>query len=105
MADIPQDKDDHCRDTPEVNVVDLMRKKLPPYVVNCLVTSGYDSLDVILGMDVSESPGNSIETVEMLVEKYHSKGGQISCGKNVLIKLPHPFVFPPGHRIMPLFLN
>ena len=87
-------------DCKEVDVVALMRKKLPPYVVNCLVTSGYDSLEVILGMDTSERPRNSIETIERFVEKYHSEGGQISCGIDASIKLPHPFVFPPGHRIM-----
>lgn len=102
MADIHfHDKeDDHCKNNPEVDVVDLMRKKLPPYVVSCLVTSGYDSLDVILAMDTSENPGNSIEIVEKFVEKYHSEGGQISCSINAPIKLPHPFVFPPGHRII-----
>lgn len=102
MADISfQVKEgDHCKDNLETDVVDLMKKRLPPYVVSCLVTSGYDSLDVILGMDTSENPGNSIETIERFVEKYHSEGGQISCEQNVPIKLPHPFVFPPGHRIM-----
>ena len=87
-------------DCKEVDVVALMRKKLPPYVVNCLVTSGYDSLEVILGMDTSERLGNFIETIERFVEKYHSEGGQISCGIDASIKLPHPFVFPPGHCIM-----
>ena len=32
-------------------------------------------------MDTSENPGNSIETIERFVEKYHSEGGQISCEK------------------------
>lgn len=31
-------EDEHSTDNPEVDVIDLMSKKLPPYVVNCLVT-------------------------------------------------------------------
>ena len=103
MADVSfQEDGDHSKDKVETtcNVVDLMKKKLPPYVVSCLVTSGYDSLDVILGTDTSENLGNSIEKIEKFVEKYHSEGGQIAFEKNVPIKLPHPFIFPPGHRIM-----
>ena len=91
-------RDDHYN--PEVDVVDFMKKKLPPYVVGCLIAAGYDSFDVILGMDTSESPENSIEKIEKFMEKYHSEGGQIFCGKNVSIKLSHPFIFPPGHRMM-----
>ena len=71
-----------------------MMKNLPPYAVNCLATSGYDSIDVILVMDTSERPGNSIETIEKFVEKYHSEGSKICCGKSdVSIKLPHLLYF------------
>ena len=64
--------DDHCKDNLETAVVNLIEKKLPSYLVSTLVTSGYDSLDVIIGMDTSENTGNSIETIERIVENYHS---------------------------------
>jgi len=51
-------------------------------------------------MDTSDSPENSIGIIDGFVKKYYSEGGQISCGKNASIKLPHPFVFPPDHRVM-----
>ena len=36
------------------------------------------------------------------LRKRISEGCQISWGINASIKLPHPFVFLPGHRIMRL---
>ena len=43
-------------------------KKLPQYVVNCLFASGFDVADVIMSMDVSEQPGNSMETIENYIK-------------------------------------
>ena len=51
------------------HVVDLMKKELPEYVANCLLVSGYDDLDVLCSMDVSESPQNSI--IKLLSRKLY----------------------------------
>ena len=65
MADMCKE-DEHSKDNREVNVVDswvdLMMKTLSPHVVNCLVTSGYDSIDVILGMDTVHSSHKNLNS-------------------------------------------
>ena len=56
-----------------VNVIALMKQKLPEYVTNCL-SSGYDELEVLCSMDVSEAPNNTIAKVEGFINrKYASK--------------------------------
>ena len=40
-----------------------MKQKLPPSIVNCVVSAGFDEVEVLSSMDTSENPGNSIETV------------------------------------------
>ena len=42
----------------EFDVTVLMRERLPHYVVNCLLASGFDVADVIMSMDVSDKEGN-----------------------------------------------
>jgi len=75
------------------DVVDLMKKELPEYVANCLLVSGYDDLDVLCSMDVSESPKNSILKVENYISKRYSDNSSYNPMLN------HPFEFPPGHRV------
>ena len=70
--------------------------------MNCLATSGYDSLEVTLGMETSERPGISIEKIERFEEKNQWRWSNFLRVSNASIKLLHPFVFLPGHRIMRL---
>ena len=46
----------------KVDAVSLMKDSLPEYVVNCFLAAGYDVTEVIAAMDISENPGNSIES-------------------------------------------
>ena len=48
-----------------------MRKRLPAYIVNCLLAAGYDSADVISSMDVS----GPIEVIETFIDK-HFRGNE-----------------------------
>ena len=70
----------------------LMRKRLPEYIVKCLLASGYDKLDVICGMNTTETPRNCIEKVETFVNIRHSNNKEYNP------TLCQPFEFPPGHR-------
>ena len=55
----------------EVDVLELMEKQLPRYVVNCLQATGYDDL---ASMDVAEGEtSNSISTVEEHIERRHKR--------------------------------
>lgn len=47
----------------------LLRDTLPEYVANCFLEAGFDTLDVIADMDVSNDPGNSIELIEEFIAK------------------------------------
>lgn len=68
-----------------------MKESLPAYIVNCFVAAGYDTLAVIADMDVTDSPGNSIEIIEDFINRefpnnqLYSRNGS-KCN------------FPPGHR-------
>jgi len=75
------------------HLVDLMKTELPEYVANCLLVSGYDDLDVLCSMDVSESPQHSIIEVENYINKRYSDNSSYNPMLN------HPFEFPPGHRV------
>lgn len=66
--------------------LNLMKSKLPQYVVNSLVAAGFDTLEVISLMDVTSDDGNSIDKVEKYVTSEHPDW------------LPNGR-FPPGHRL------
>ena len=61
----------------------LMKSKLPQYVVNCFICAGFDTLEVISHMDVSNNAGNSIE--EYICNQHPD---WLSNGR-----------FSPGHRL------
>ena len=67
-----QDHDKVTAINPEVDVIELIEKKLPPYVVNSLKAAGFDSVDAICSMDVCERRENSIYVIENYVEQYYS---------------------------------
>ena len=41
-----------------------MKKRLPEYIVNCVIASGYDEMQALCDMDTSETLKNAIEKVE-----------------------------------------
>ena len=78
-------------------MVTLMKKSLPGYVVNCMLAAGYDDMNVISAMNVSDDQGNSISMIENFIQKHFKGDAEYShspTSKSLL-----PFEFPPGHRI------
>jgi len=54
----------------EVDVLTLIEKRLPRYVMNCLQAAGYDDLKVIASMDAAEGEKSScISTIEEFIER------------------------------------
>ena len=51
-----------------------MKKRLPEYVVNCLLAAGYDSAEVIASMEVS-GPSNMVEVIEGFRQAFSWKWG------------------------------
>ena len=49
-----------------------MKAKLPEHVVNCLISEGYDDLEVVCSMDTSETEGNSISTIENFIQRKYA---------------------------------
>ena len=92
------------------DVLELMRQRLPVYVVNCLLAAGYDVMEVISNMDVSENPGNTIHKIENFIERnfpddcryapssltHSTEHSQHLVQQST--KLTPSFEFPPGHR-------
>ena len=78
------------------DIVDDMRKKLPTYIVESLLVSGYDDIVSIAGMNLDEGPKNSISEIEQYIDK--RKANYPQC-----LRPNHPenapFEFPPGHKI------
>ena len=70
----------------------------PRYVVNCLLASGFDVEDVIISMDVSDKPGNSIESIENFISEHYT-GNEEYYNTPTSAHSLMPFVFPPGHRL------
>ena len=69
-----------------------MKDRLPEYIVNCLIASGYDEMQVLCDMNTSETPKNAIEKVESFINKKFSGKPEYNP------TLSQPFEFPPGHR-------
>ena len=82
----------------ELDVIALMHERLPQYVVNCLLASGFDVADVIMSMDVSDKAGNSIEIIEKFIGEHFADNKDYN-NMPVLAHSPTPFVFPPGHKL------
>ena len=69
-----------------------MHTKLPEYVVKCMLTAGFDVVEVITSMDISNEPGNSIELIENFINQHYAGNKEYTLSLS-------PFAFPPGHRI------
>ena len=72
-----------------------MKQKLPEYVAKCLMSAGYDEIEVLstMGTSYSEKQGNSIEKIESFIEKRYADSSEHNPFPS------HPFEFPPGHRV------
>ena len=46
-----------------------MRDKLPPYVVECFMVSGFNDIDAIVEMNTSDGSKNSIKIIESYNDK------------------------------------
>ena len=78
------------------DVVELMREKLPSYIVNRFLAAGYDSKEIITSMDVTNRKGNSIGEIEKYIERSFSDDETM---RSPFPSPKHPYEFPPGHRI------
>ena len=79
-----------------INVVQMMKETLQPYMVNCLVAAGYDDFDAISTMNTSENYGNSIrkiDYIDLLLD--HDQTKSLTPPAPYL----RPFRFPPGHQV------
>ncbi len=47
--------------------IKVMKTRLPEYIANCFMVSGFDTLSIIAEMDVSSNPGNSVQQIEEYV--------------------------------------
>ena len=70
-----------------------MKQKLPEYVVKCLMSAGYDEIEVLSTMGTSEKQGNLIEKIESFIEKRYADSFEHNPFSS------RPFEFPPGHRV------
>ena len=84
--------DAHNEEKPsaEANLISLLHSncKLPQYIVNCFITTGYDTVEVIKDMD-----DQKLNDMEVFINKHFPKN----------VKYIHPdydtYMFPPGHRM------
>ncbi len=84
----------------EIDFLSLMCEKLPTYVVNCMLASGFDVPEVVCSMDVTDEPGNSIEQIEQFIAKnFADQDGYSNTYIQASSALSSCFVFPPGHRM------
>ena len=67
----------------------FMQQRLPEYVVNCLISSGFDTLPLIADMDVK-----SLDDVEQFCRSFQGQLMQYP----ISTMASGSFIFPPGHR-------
>ena len=63
-----------------------LKSEQPDYVVESLMTAGYDTLQIISKMDTTKNPGNSLEEVDNTLPRFR-------CG----VTSHGTFKFWPGH--------
>ena len=89
MVDSSKEKNVNKNEEPsaEENLISSLRSKLPQYIVNCFVTTGYDTIEVIKDLD-----NQKLNDMEEFINKHFPKNE----------KYIHPdfdiCLFPPGHR-------
>ena len=78
----------------EFDVISLLKERLPDYIVQCFLASGYDDPTVIADMDVTDNPENSISIIETYIGSKFTDDEQYYHNRHISL----PFQFPPGHR-------
>ena len=86
-------------DEPSIDVIGSMKQKLPEYAAKCLMSEGYDKIEVLSTVGTSEKQGNSIEKIESFIEKRYADSSEHNSFPS------HPFEFPPGHRVQIAICN
>ncbi len=100
MASESMASESTSRTNEEIDFLSSMREKLPNYVVNCMLASGFDVPEVVCSMDVTDKPGNSIEHIEQFIAKnFADQDGYSNTYMQASSSLSCRFVFPPGHRM------
>ena len=69
-----------------------MSSKLPEYVVNCLVASGFDTKTALTTLDLSDKPGNSPKIISKFISKKYPNEAQYKCDAS-----SNEVEFLPGH--------
>ncbi|MDA8002571.1 MAG: hypothetical protein MPL62_14930 [Alphaproteobacteria bacterium] len=72
----------------------IMQRKLPGYVVETFIAAGYDTLEAIANMNISNEAGNSLQLIEEYINSTHPNDPKF-MRSNVTASM---FRFPPGHR-------
>ena len=73
-----------------------MKQKLPSYIVESLIVSGFDDVVSIMGMNLDDGPKNSIQEIEKYIDERKVNYPQCIRPNE---PLNTPFEFPPGHKI------
>ena len=77
---------------------DLMKQKLPTYIVQSFLVAGYDTLDAISGMDVTSVPNDSIKMIEDYISSECASDPRFAHGRRKASSSATVFQFLPGHR-------
>ena len=77
---------------------DLMKQKLPTYIVQSFLVAGYDTLDAISGMDVTSVPNDSIKMIEDYISSECASDPRFARGRRKASSSATVFQFLPGHR-------
>jgi len=64
------------------DVMKLMQERLPSYVVNCFVSSGFDSTEAICCMNVTDDTNNSIKEIENYIENHCNTDIKLVCRRS-----------------------
>ena len=62
--DTPDQEELESYESRSNEAIKVMKRKLPEYIVNCFIASGFDTLAIISEMDISSKPGNSLQQIE-----------------------------------------
>ena len=76
------------------DIIEMMKQKLPEYIVQCFIMSGFDDIDAVTEMNIGNESGNSIETIEKYVDCHKFE----NC-RSPFQSSETPFHFPPGHIV------
>jgi len=101
------DEPPNSEDTKDVwkdsELINLMEKSLPMYVVKCFLYAGYDNIAAIVQI-TTEGPNNTLDQIEQFIIKYFPSdascySSNFTAHQREKFKTP-PFVFLPGHRFL-----